>query len=184
MSAAELQSIRTALKGGRTGAVRSHPGWRRSENDSTGMTSFFLNGAASTALRTVMDGDKVVDPSFIASLTLSQLHLFIDRSVDADGHRGRVEGFSQRSVERVRIFEMACALAGVRTNTTERPETRPGRKSGLVQYQVGGTATVIAVHVAHVDQEPTRVPDESGVGPPQGDPVVPHHAERNLAGAT
>lgn len=83
------------------------------------------------------DGDKVVDPSFIASLTLSQLHLFIDRSVDADGHRGRVEGFSQRSVERVRIFEMACALAGVRTNTTERPETRPGRKSGLVQYQVG-----------------------------------------------
>lgn len=135
---AELQSIRTALKGGRTGAVRAPtPGWRRSENDSTGMTSFFLNGAASTALRTVMDGDKVVDPSFIASLTLSQLHLFIDRSVDADGHRGRVEGFSQRSVERVRIFEMACALAGVRTNTTERPETRPGRKSGLVQYQVG-----------------------------------------------
>lgn len=85
-----------------------------------GVVTFRLSKPVKDALLEVAPG-KVVAPSFLTSLTASQLELFIERSIDADGWRttkGRV-GLSQRDERRARSFEMALALAG-RPSRTRR----------------------------------------------------------------
>jgi hypothetical protein len=133
----DMRSLRTALKRSRSGEVKPPTSaWKETKNEDNGVTSFFLNAAASKMVLEVMDDDKVVFPTFVSSLTERQLELFVDRSMEGDGTRMKSNGqgiFSQRNLRRNRIFEMACALLGIATNTTAVPDKRPG-KEGKVQY--------------------------------------------------
>lgn len=103
---------------------------------------------------TVVAPDRVPTPEFLCSLTSAQLALFIDTSIDADGHRRLSNGteiFGQKDERRIRAFEMACVLAGRTPNTTPvsdgwsctvrrrdvvAPTTRsgPGREVTAVDY--------------------------------------------------
>jgi hypothetical protein len=82
------------------------------------MVRFNLNKAAANVVGHLAP-DKVPSPEFISSLTRSQLLLFLDTALDADGHR-RVDGhtgFAQTDERRVRAVEMAAALLGIATST-------------------------------------------------------------------
>lgn len=137
---ASIRASLTSLYGpAREGIRGGGPGWREALNESTGMVTFFLNKDAADPVLDHIGPEKAVLPSFIRSLTEAQLRLFIDRSLDADGHRGAATTLGQRSEARIRSFEMACALAGIRTNTNISPERRPGRKEGLSMH----TATLM-----------------------------------------
>jgi hypothetical protein len=121
----DARSLREAKIKSREGKVRPPVAvWR--ERNVRDMTYFYLNRAASRPIRDQMDDNKVVHPEFIVSLTDYQLRLFIERSIDGDGTRkGNGSWWFQRVVERNRTLEMACALAGIATNTREgRPDRR------------------------------------------------------------
>jgi N-acetylmuramoyl-L-alanine amidase len=102
------------------------PRWRESVNGHN--TEFFLNHVAGAQLLSRAP-EKVVTPCFIAELTASQLRLFVDTAVAADGstdpsgHRA----VAQKDPRRLEALQMACALLGVRTNLTSAggryPET-------------------------------------------------------------
>lgn len=84
--------------------------------------NFSLNTHAGVLFRDVAP-DKIVSAEFIASLTKSQLELFINISVMADGHsrerdglRGRERGVVQNRKDRLDPLQMACQLAGYQTN--------------------------------------------------------------------
>src|SRR5690606_2755590 len=90
------------------GRVVGPPTWK--ETTYNGNVVFVLSVAAAESLREVVIGkEKIVDPDFIRSLTHAQLELFIDVSLQADGHRNTI---GQASEQRIRAFEMACILAG------------------------------------------------------------------------
>lgn len=120
----DMKSLRTAAKGSREGKIKLPvAAWRESKNEDTGMTIFLLNAAASAPVLAEMDTDKVVKVSFVRSLTMNQLNLFVQRSLDGDGAKGCI--FSQRLEGRNKAFEMACALLGRATNTTSHADKRP-----------------------------------------------------------
>lgn len=99
-------------------AKEPRPAWRE---DRTHRTVFSLNRAAAEAIRGVMDEKKRVSFEFLNSLTHAQLKLFMDTSIDGDGHRGKdFTVLIQKDLESVRRLEMACALIGVATNTIRR----------------------------------------------------------------
>ena len=84
-----------------------------------GMTQFGLSKALAEDLGLVAPDHRPL-PSFINSLTESQLRLFVETSVDADGCRkGRAVTFAQKDVSRLDGFELACALLGIATSRTE-----------------------------------------------------------------
>jgi hypothetical protein len=94
--------------------------WHRRLNEHTGVIQYRLDRVAAWLLRDLVSlHDKAVSPRFIASLTEDQLHLFLDRSMRADGTESysSIPVISQRSENRLRSFEMACALVGQPTNT-------------------------------------------------------------------
>jgi hypothetical protein len=83
------------------------------------MTQFGLSKALAEDLGLVAPDHRPL-PSFINSLTESQLRLFVETSVDADGCRkGRAVTFAQKDVSRLDGFELACALLGIATSRTE-----------------------------------------------------------------
>lgn len=85
-----------------------------------GVVIFILTKPIGDSLRAVMSEEKAVSWEFLRTLTLDQLNLFIEASVDADGSRdehGRAKCLSQTNFERIEAFEFACILAG-------RPVTR------------------------------------------------------------
>lgn len=146
---ASIRAALTRLYGEAT--VNSKPGvyydravWRETLNNETGMVSFHLNKMASEPVLAHMDYDKVVSPRFICELTTSQLRLFLEKSIDADGWRSPTPQLSQRSELRVRSFEMVCAILGIQTSTVAAPETRVGRDPGLVQFTASLYATTYA----------------------------------------
>lgn len=113
--------IAAALKSlfGSAGKVRDGGLWYASRHGR--MTHFHLCAAAATLLLELAP-DKVVRPEFFGTLTQSQLELFINTSIDGDGTRSKADGqvsITQASEDRIRSFEVACALAGIPTNTTE-----------------------------------------------------------------
>lgn len=88
--------------------------WRRDIWDSDPhKTEFRLSAAAARVLRAVAP-DRVPLPGWLASLTWSQLRLFIDTAVAADGHsrRGGTASLAQKDRRRADAFQMACILAG------------------------------------------------------------------------
>ncbi|MFB8442717.1 DNA cytosine methyltransferase [Streptomyces niveus] len=80
-------------------------------------TTFGLNREASAGLREAAPG-KVPSVGWLATLTQRQLDLFIQRSLDADGHErvrssGRLERvLVQGDLERASAFQAACLIAG------------------------------------------------------------------------
>jgi len=78
-------------------------------------------------------GGKVPTAAFIRSLTESQMRLFLETSLDADGDRsasGQL-GIKQKNLAGLRSLEMACALLGIPTNT--RPSSGDTWRMGIVQ---------------------------------------------------
>jgi hypothetical protein len=93
-------------------AVPGRPVYRETVG-TRGCTKWLLNDEALAPLLAVMDEQKVVDPEFIASLTRSQLELFVTVSVLADGNsRAHSDTIWQKVPARLDAFEMACALLG------------------------------------------------------------------------
>lgn len=115
VNSAHVASIRAACH-----AVFGAPGFNhwRENSGANGMTVFTFNHELHNEFVAVCP-NKVPSPAFLRSLTYSQLRLFIDTSISADGHvesKGR-RTFAQMSRARVDAFEMACALAGVATSS-------------------------------------------------------------------
>lgn len=91
-------------------------GW--SERTYNGCTTFDIHAAYGRFVRELVP-DKVPTPGFLRSLTKSQLSMFIDISVAADGHvepGGKVM-FAQKDPRRADVFQMACSLAGIPTSS-------------------------------------------------------------------
>ena len=67
--------------------------------------------------------EKELDPRFLVSLTLDQLNLFLEVCNLGDGWvtRGGHRKIEQRSLPRIKNFEMACALAGKACSTSKGP---------------------------------------------------------------
>lgn len=106
-------------------------------------TEFHLCQAGAAELRTVAPNCEPL-PSFLLSLTKAQLLLYIRVSLDGDGTVASTDGqmsLTQSAMNaghgwrQIRSFEMACALAGVPTNTTYREykTTLPGGKPILAK---------------------------------------------------
>lgn len=110
--------IRTALTklfgpksdGSHPGRVIGSPRWRENVNSTNHVRMFHLSVAASEALIEAAP-NKVVTHDFLRSLTHSQLHLFLDVSMIADGHRAS-RTIGQRERARLEAYEFACILAG------------------------------------------------------------------------
>lgn len=131
-----VAAIRSAL------AAEFPEGWTESERD--GMVRFRLRVGPTEALTSVVGQDKAPTPEFLLSLTRSQLLLLIQRCLDGDGYR-RADGMTrwyQVSEHSLRMFEMACALAGIPTNT------RQGKDYGKRHGRPPGYVTLLASHVA------------------------------------
>lgn len=120
---ARIESALTAVYGvpvdaSHPGRVVAAPGWRISrdgDSETTGTTGvriFSLNVAASAPLLAAAPG-RVVSWDFLRELTLSQLLLFLDVSIQADGHIQRVTPvLTQKSRPMLESYLFACTLAG------------------------------------------------------------------------
>lgn len=112
------------------------PGWcAGSSRPENGCVVFRLNEHAARDLFWVAPGaEKVVEPGFLAQLTQEQLELFIDVSMRADGHipnKGKYRGaITQKSKGRLDSFQMACSLAGLRSNLRLNPVGGQGPYQG------------------------------------------------------
>ena len=99
----------------------AHWHYRRETN---GVIKFRIDRVGAWLIeRIVRPADKVVSPKWLMSLTESQLREFIRVSMLADGHEP-VNGppvIGQKVLERLRSFEVACALIGQATNTRQVP---------------------------------------------------------------
>lgn len=77
-----------------------------------GITFWYLNQEASKPFVAIMpDKEKVVSYSWLRSLTINQLDLFIDVSMKADGYVAK-NRLAQKSIKRAEAFAFACILAG------------------------------------------------------------------------
>ena len=77
-----------------------------------------LNQAASAPILLAAPGpEKALDPGFVSSLTMGQLHLLWNSIIDGDGWRscGR-EAIHQRSKARIDSMQMVATLCGIRTS--------------------------------------------------------------------
>lgn len=113
---ARIRAALTAVFGACRDVLPSHGRdvcWREYLDDD--MTLFPLSRSASVVLNELAPA-KVPTASFVRSLTASQLALFIDTSVAADGWRnGRTRMLSQRRRESLDVVQMACAMLGLTT---------------------------------------------------------------------
>lgn len=90
----------------------TEPAWREFRDG--GCAVFGLNAPAGRQLMAHGDDRKVVTSEFVLSLTRSQLELFIQTSVDGDGHRddGRNVVVTQSVPERLDPLALAAILTG------------------------------------------------------------------------
>lgn len=145
-----IRQALTTLYGPATAIDRSDPLPKRyacwtEVMDAEQQVRFMLNEEASAQLLDVVPGaDKVVPLEFVHTLTRAQLELFIDASIEADGHRYRSggPGIHQKIAARLDAFELACILTGravsryehnngfgvrIRTSTVMQPFRRADR---------------------------------------------------------
>lgn len=97
------------------------PAWRESRQ-ANGMVRFYLNPVIADDLLDAAP-EKVVTFEFLRSLTRSQVEMFIQASVDADGHRhpnGDGLYLKQSSQDRLAAWEFACILSGRSVGTYSR----------------------------------------------------------------
>src|SRR5260221_522270 len=83
------------------------PAWREGVNKSCAV--FYLNKAASDIVLAAAPG-KMIQPEFVSSLTLGQLHLLLATAIKGDGWHEHF--LSQRSRDRLDAFQMAASLTG------------------------------------------------------------------------
>jgi hypothetical protein len=108
---AHVDRIRAAVR-----TVFGEAGW--SEYRYADMAIWRLRRHLSAEVLAVMEDAKrkVIDRSFIYSLTQAQLELFVRVSVWADGCESSVQTtFKQKDTDRLERFELACTLAGMAT---------------------------------------------------------------------
>lgn len=112
------------------------PRWRESRDDD--VTRFYLNRLASEIIKPhVVLPSKAIRPSFIASLTRSQLRLLVDVSVRADGHtRNGCTVVSQSDRSRLDSLQMAYALLGERTSLRQRKVGGNGSYAGRLFWEL------------------------------------------------
>lgn len=129
-------------------------GWSESLRPD-GMVYFRLNRGPTRALCGVTTAKKAPTPEFVRTLTTAQLRLFIERCIDGDGHRQTTgtRYWYQVDDESIRTFEMACALAGISTNTGQPRDygNRMGRVPQVVTLLASSFAKPVdAARVAAV----------------------------------
>ncbi len=121
---------RVAMPSSRRGTLDPQPRWREiAEKD--GMTVFSLNVAAAAPLLNHVSPERIVSTEFVRTLTASQLALFIDTSIQADGStmRSGCGIISQKEKERLFPFELACVLAG------RTPSSYPLTHDGFTRHE-------------------------------------------------
>jgi len=90
---------------------RPSPMWREQRKPG-GVIEFCLNAAASEQIRDAAP-NRVISLPFLLSLTASQIRMFVERSIDADGTRhGNSMTLAQADYARAEAFGIACTLAG------------------------------------------------------------------------
>lgn len=114
-----VDSIRRALRHelGEPGPIKQGTLWNEKHYGDKGMTFFKIAKPVVEALESHAP-DKTPSPEFLRSLTRSQLSLFIEKSIDADGWRvdGKYAYLSQRERKRTDAFQIALLLAGFQAN--------------------------------------------------------------------
>lgn len=92
------------------------PAWiERKPTERKGVIEWYLNRHLAATL-TDLAPNRAVLPSVVASMTQSQLRIFTETSVDADGFRTRSRSaISQKRLDQLNAAEMAYALLGVPT---------------------------------------------------------------------
>lgn len=126
------------------------PRWTVTVNEERGMTFFNPNKAAAAALlEAVPQKNKAVPLDFIADLTESQLHLYLDAWCSSDGEQERTATgrgtIGQKDPERLDSIEMAANLLGQGTR-------RRVRKSGGFKRFDHTFLTIRSVQTAIVDK--------------------------------
>lgn len=116
-------------------------GWSKWVNPRSGVASYQLHTWASGAILDAAP-DKRVGYDFLLSLTAAQLLLFLDVSMRADGHNGKVIGQKYRDM--LERYEFACILAGRTPHITD--ETTGDRS--LLFDLAGSTASPRTRHRA------------------------------------
>jgi hypothetical protein len=95
------------------------PHWRETvaPGPTAPLTVFRLNRLASAPITVHLAlPEKVPEPTFLRSLTEAQLHLFIERSMDAGGFGQQL---AQSSEGRASTFQMALTLGGIGSHLTQ-----------------------------------------------------------------
>lgn len=101
------------------------PMWRENfKKSDESIRQFFLNYEASELLQSVAP-DRIVTYDFINSLTKSQLDLYIDTALAADGNQTAAQSFlMQKDKRKAEMFQYACTLAGHATSIYSQPDKR------------------------------------------------------------
>lgn len=128
------------------------PAWRETILEETGMVSFHLNQLAAEPLYEVMDSDKAVRTEFLCSLTEAQLHLYVETALAGDGWAvGGSRFLGQRIESRARSFEVACALLGIPTHTTQVEDRRAGHEGKSTYVVTLATRNVVKPKNLHTE---------------------------------
>ncbi|MFH9236034.1 hypothetical protein [Streptomyces globisporus] len=136
-----VESIRKCLYAlfGESGPFSEGAHWKEHQNSWTKVITFRMDRVGAWLLERIVDRpDKVVSPTFLTSLTERQLRIFLDISMKADGYLSQtnVPVMGQNSLDRLRSFEIACALLGQPTTTRVA-----SRKTGMWATSLIGKAT-------------------------------------------
>ena len=137
-----------------------------------GMREFRLHRHGKDAMLAVTEsGFKAPTVPFLLSLTKAQLHLFLERCLDGDGSRHKCscgrgncdEHPTQRSwfqtdLRSVRRFEMACALAGIATNTYRGQDSHFGSEPSTIVGLLSSPVAkpLEAVRLAGLNRDPAK----------------------------
>jgi hypothetical protein len=132
----------------RAGPAHEKPLWNLHRAEKRGMSLFLLSERIVEDLERHAPG-KVPSLTFLDSLTAAQLDLFIETSLDADGHRRKnAIVFAQKNPLRAEAFALACILAG-------RPITqgsiRTGKNIGMTSVTVNRVALSLVPDRTPVD---------------------------------
>ncbi|MCR8897294.1 hypothetical protein NWF34_10070 [Gordonia sp. GONU] len=132
------ETLTTLYGPGQESLKHGRGGWRETVRMSGVVkkptASWYITKSLAEDIRRIAPG-KVVSGEFISQLTSAQLRLFIEVSLDADGHRGRGGAgyIAQKKPEMLDAFEMACSLLGIPWTRSTPPSggnacTRTGKQ--------------------------------------------------------
>ena len=95
--------------------------------------------------------DKNFTMEFILDLTASQRHLLIDTMISGDGwRRGSGRSYVQKDRQHVDLFQILCALSGIRTNTHLRDSVSFGKPTSYYSINLYSTRNNVA-RVENID---------------------------------